>query len=253
MAAPQPHRWDTFLASVFFVLGFASVFALAGVLLQGVLASVSFTVQRWFGRIGGVLIILFGLYLVGLIRPKFLEREYKLTVRRKFKSFYATSFVFGAAFAVGWTPCVGAVLGAVLTLAATQPGMGFLMLLSYALGLGIPFLLVGLFANEAQRWLSAPHRWLRWLNVAFGVVLIVLGILVFTSQLARVANLAFAANILLALDAGTAGLAASLNIGVAFLAGIVSFLSPCVLPLIPAFLAYLASAAVRTKLRDETP
>ena len=237
MAAPQPHRWDTFLASVFFVLGFASVFALAGVLLQGVLASVSFTVQRWFGR----------------IRPKCLEREYKLTVRRKFKSFYATSFVFGAAFAVGWTPCVGAVLGAVLTLAATQPGMGFLMLLSYALGLGIPFLLVGLFANEAQRWLSAPHRWLQWLNVAFGVVLIVLGILVFTSQLARVANLAFAANILLALDAGTAGLAASLNIGVAFLAGIVSFLSPCVLPLIPAFLAYLASAAVRTKLRDEIP
>lgn len=253
MATHQPRRWKTFLASVFFVLGFASVFAIVGVLLQGVLSGVSFAVQRWLGRVGGVVIILFGLYLVGLIRPKFLEREYKLSVRQKFSSAHVTSFVFGAAFAVGWTPCVGAVLGAVLTLAATQPGMGFLMLLSYALGLGIPFLAVGLFANEAQRWLGAPHRWLQWLNVAFGVVLIVLGILVFTSQLARVANLAFAANILLALDAGTAGLATSLNLGVAFLAGIVSFLSPCVLPLIPAFLAYLASTAVRTKLRDETP
>jgi cytochrome c-type biogenesis protein len=238
-------RWDTFLASVFFVLGFSTVFAAVGVLLQSVLSNVSFEAQRWLGRIGGVVIILFGLYLLGLIKPKFLEKEHKLRVKRKFKSMYATSFVFGAAFAVGWTPCVGAVLGAVLTLAATQPATAFFLLLAYSLGLGIPFLVVGLFTNEAQRWISKSSSWLKWLNYVFGAVLIAIGVLVFTSQLSRIANLGFATDLLISLEMGSVGVGAGLNLGVAFFAGFVSFLSPCVLPLIPAFLTYLASTVVK--------
>ena len=117
--------WSVFISSVFFVLGFSVIFSIVGVLLQSILSNVAYTVQIWLGRIGGVIIILFGLYLLGLIRIKFLEQDHKFAVKRKFKSSYVTSFVFGAAFAVGWTPCVGAVLGAVLTLAATQPSIAF--------------------------------------------------------------------------------------------------------------------------------
>ncbi|MEK6826139.1 MAG: cytochrome c biogenesis protein CcdA, partial [Nanoarchaeota archaeon] len=87
-------------------------------------------------------------------------------------------------------------------------------------------------------------KWIKYANYVFGVVLIVLGILVFVNQLSRVANLAFASNLLLSFGTVTIG-AASLNIGIAFLAGFVSFLSPCVLPLIPAFLTYLASTATK--------
>jgi len=100
-------RWTIFINSVFFVLGFSIIFSLVGVLLQSVLSSVSFTVQKWLGYVGGVVIIFFGLYLIGLIKIKFLEQEHKLKVKKKFSYSYVTSFVFGSAFAVGWTPCVG--------------------------------------------------------------------------------------------------------------------------------------------------
>jgi cytochrome c-type biogenesis protein len=235
-------NWDTFISSIFFVLGFSVVFSAVGVLLQSALSSVSFTVQTWLGRIGGIVIILFGLYLLGLIRINYLEQEHKLKVKRKFKSAHVTSFVFGAAFAVGWSPCVGAVLGAVLTLAATSPGSAFFLMLSYALGLGIPFLIVGFFADRAQNVINRAGKWLTYIKYVFGVVLIALGILVFVNQLSRIASLGFVSEILIGLDAGTGGVA-TLGIGVAFVAGFVSFLS-CVLPLIPAFLSYLASVAV---------
>lgn len=241
----RKRRWNVFISSVFFVLGFSVIFSLVGVLLQSVLADVSFQVQRWLGRIGGVIIILFGIYLLGLIKIPFLEQEHKFRVKRKFRSTYVTSFVFGAAFAVGWTPCVGAVLGAVLALAVTQPSTAFILLLSYSVGLGIPFLLVGLFVNEAERFLKKSTKWLTYVSYVFGLILIALGVLVFTNQLSRIANLAFVSNLLIALNVTGMGAGAGLGVGIAFLAGIASFLSPCVLPLIPAFLTYLASTTVR--------
>ena len=90
----QKRNWDSFIASVFFVLWFSFVFSLLGILLQTVLSNVSFTIQIWLSRLGGIFIILFGLYLVGLIRPKFLEREYKFKVKKRFKSKYLVSFTF---------------------------------------------------------------------------------------------------------------------------------------------------------------
>jgi len=220
---------------------------LLGVLLQTVLSNISSQVQTWLGRIGGAFIIFFGLYLLGFIKPKFLEQEHKLHVKKKFKSIYLTSFIFGAAFAVGWTPCVGAILGAVLALAVTEPSTAFFLLLSYSLGLGIPFLLVGLFTNQAQRLINKAGKWITYANYVFGVILIAIGIFVFTNQLSRIANFPIASKILISLNVGGVGLGTSLNLGIAFFAGLLSFLSPCVLPLIPAFLAYLASTVVKDK------
>jgi len=181
-------RLPIFLNSLFFVLGFSSVFALLGVLLNTLLESVAYDAQTWLARIGGVIIIFFGLYLIGLIKPKFLQKEHKIHVKHQFKSRYITSFVFGAAFAVGWTPCVGAVLGGVLALAATQPGSAFALLLFYALGLGIPFLIVGAFAAQSATLIHKYSRYLQPINKIFGVVLILLGILIFTNNLSRIAN-----------------------------------------------------------------
>lgn len=244
-------QWAIFLNSVFFVLGFSIIFSLVGVLLQSVLASVSFTVQKWLGYIGGTIIIFFGIYLLGLIKAPFLEQEHKLRVKRKFRYSYATSFVFGSAFAVGWTPCVGAILGAILTLAVTNPASAFPLMVSYSLGLGIPFLIVGLFTDRAQGFIQKAGNKLKYINYIFGIVLIALGILVFTNQLSRIASVPFLSEILLSLDSSTAGLGMGLGIGVSFIAGIASFLSPCVLPLIPAFLAYLATTAATPAKNEE--
>jgi cytochrome c-type biogenesis protein len=180
-------RWTLFGHSALFVLGFGTVFALLGVLLNSILANVAYTAQVWLGRIAGIVIILFGLYLLGLLRPKFLQAEHKLKVR-KFGSRAVTSFVFGAAFAVGWTPCVGAVLGSILALAASMPGESFMLLLGYSLGLGLPFLLVGLFAAEFLRLMQRNGHWLKYFNVVVGALILILGVLVFTGRLSEVAG-----------------------------------------------------------------
>ena len=181
-------RISIFLNSVFFVLGFSVVFALLGVLLNSVLEAVAYGVQIWLSRVGGVIIIFFGLYLTGIIKLAFLNREHKFIVKRKFESKFVTSFVFGAAFAAGWTPCVGAALGAILGLAVTQPGAAFNLLFAYSIGLGIPFLLMGLFASQAGNIINRYAGALRYVNIVFGVILIVLGVLVFTQSLNLIAN-----------------------------------------------------------------
>jgi len=184
----SPRRRDIFLNAVFFVLGFSAVFAILGVLLNTLLTTVAYDAQIWLSRIGGALIIFFGLYLIGLIKIGFLEREHKIHVTRQFGSRFITSFVFGAAFAAGWTPCVGAALGAILGLAASQPGTAFYLLFAYALGLGLPFLLVGLFAAQAASLIQKYAHVVTYLNIVFGVILIALGVLIFTGDLARIAN-----------------------------------------------------------------
>lgn len=244
-----PRNWEVFFSSVFFVLGFSLVFSLVGVLLQTVLSNAAYEVQVWLGRVGGIVIIAFGLYLLRLIKIPFLEQEHKFKVR-KFKSHYVTSFAFGAAFAVGWTPCVSAALGAILALATIQASSAFLLLVAYTLGIGLPFLLVGLFTNEAQRFISRAAKWLEYVQYGFGILLIGLGILVFTQQLNQVANLEIVVNFLDRLGIGTSVgenimSLNFVNLGIAFVAGLGSFLSPCILPLVPGFLSYLASTAVK--------
>ena len=183
-------RWSIFLSSVFFVLGFSTVFALIGVLLNTALSAWAVELQTWVARIGGVFIILFGLFLTGLLTPAFLEREYKFKPTIHVASRHLSAFLFGAAFAAGWTPCVGPVLGSILVLATVSPGSSFALLLTYSFGLGLPFLLVGLFASQATGLIKKYRGILRWVNVLFGILLIAIGILVFTNKLGILANFA---------------------------------------------------------------
>ncbi|PJE76152.1 cytochrome C biogenesis protein [Candidatus Uhrbacteria bacterium CG10_big_fil_rev_8_21_14_0_10_48_11] len=185
----EGNRGQIFLNAVFFVLGFSFIFALLGVLLNTLLAAVAYDVQLWLARIGGLVIIFFGLYLTHLIHIPMLDVRRQVNVSpTRFPSRYVSSFVFGAAFAVGWTPCVGAVLGGILGLAASAPGSAFGLLLAYALGLGLPFLLVGAFTAEATTLIRRYANTLRYIEIIFGAVLIVLGILVFTQSLNRIAS-----------------------------------------------------------------
>lgn len=189
--AAKPSRAAVFMSSFFFVLGFSLVFALLGVLLNGALSHVAAVLQMWLAWIGGTLIIFFGIYLMGLVRIPFLEFDHKMRVGRSFRSRYLTSFVFGFAFAVGWTPCVGPVLGGILGLVAAAPGQAFSLLLAYALGFGVPFLAVGALAAQASALIARYAAALEWVARIFGGVLVVIGVLVFTGDLSLLANFSF--------------------------------------------------------------
>lgn len=188
LSESKNHRKEIFINSVFFVLGFSLVFSIIGILLSTLLSAFAFTAQTWMSRIGGAIIIFFGLYLTGLIKIGFLQREHKIKVTKKFSSKYFTSFVFGSAFAAGWSPCVGAVLGTILGLAITSPATAFILLLAYSLGLGIPFLIIGLFTSQAANFINKYARLSIYINNAFGILLIIMGMLVYTQRLAELSN-----------------------------------------------------------------
>ena len=194
-------RLNIFLNTVYFVLGFSLVFAVLGVILNSVLASVGIGFQSALQSIGGVVIVLFGAYLILSTKLRRLNFEKKMTKLPRFKTSYITSFVFGAAFAAGWTPCVGPILGSTFTLAATAPGAAYNSLLAYSLGLGIPFLITGAFFSQATGLIRRMVKYLKYFNPIMGAVLIILGILVFTNQLALLGNFPLA-NQVISLERG---------------------------------------------------
>jgi cytochrome c-type biogenesis protein len=181
-------RLDIFLNTVYFVLGFSFVFAVLGVILNSVLSSTGIGFQSTLQWIGGVIIIVFGAYLILSTKFRSLNFEKKMSRIPKFKTSYITSFVFGAAFAAGWTPCVGPILGSTFTLAATAPGAAYNSLLAYALGLGAPFLIAGAFFSKATGIIRKMVKYLKYFNHIMGVLLIVLGVLVFTNHLSLLGN-----------------------------------------------------------------
>lgn len=226
-----------FLNSVFFVLGFTLVFSFVGIALQSLLASTASMVMGILRQIGGLLIILFGIMLIASLRYviPFFSQEHKIKVKR-FQNSYLTSLVFGVAFAIGWTPCVGAILGAIYTLALTSPGLGFVLLFSYSLGLGIPFLIIGAFTSKLAGFMSKIKGFLKYFNIISGLFLIAIGLLVFFNQIG-------ALSLFLLGTQGVVGPSGQLNLLIALFSGVLTFLSPCILPLVPAFFSYMAGTS----------
>jgi cytochrome c-type biogenesis protein len=181
-------RLNIFLNTVYFVLGFSLVFAVLGVILNSVLATAGLSFQHSLSSVGGIVIIGFGAYLILSTKLRGLNFEKKMTKLPRFKISYITSFVFGAAFAAGWTPCVGPILGSIFTLAATSPGAAYNSLLAYSLGLGVPFLITGAFFTKATGIIRRIAKHLKYFNPAMGAMLIIVGILIFTNQLSVLGN-----------------------------------------------------------------
>jgi cytochrome c-type biogenesis protein len=159
-----------------------------GVILNSFLANIASGFQTTFQAIGGAVIIAFGGYLILSTKLRVLNLEKKMTNLPRFKTTYLTSFVFGAAFASGWTPCVGPILGTTLTLAATSPGAAYNSLLAYSLGLGLPFLITGAFFSQSTKIIRKMVKHLKYFNPLMGAILIILGMLVLTNQLSIIGN-----------------------------------------------------------------
>ena len=181
------NRINIILNTVFFVLGFSVVFSILGVLINSVLSNAASEFTESLNTLGGIIIVAFGVFLLLSTKIRSLNVEKKFFPQNS-KSSYPMSFVFGLAFAVGWTPCVGPILGTILTLAATTPSISFSLLLAYSLGIGIPFILMGIFFSRATRVIRSMSKHLKYYNVILGAFIIILGILVFTNQLAYIAT-----------------------------------------------------------------
>jgi len=179
---------QAFLSSVWFVLGFSVVFVALGASATAV-GSLLLERLSLLRQAAGVVIVILGLHLVGLYRIPFLQYEKKVEVRKRPLT-AAGAFLVGAAFAFGWTPCIGPILAGILALASTQETIpqGMLLLAVYSLGLGLPFLATSLGVGAFLKFSARFRRYLRAVEVASGLLLVAIGVLLFTDRLTLLAR-----------------------------------------------------------------
>ena len=176
------------LSSVAFVLGFTTVF----VALGATASVIGQSIARYFDTlsvIAGILILVMGLHFLGVFRIGLLYREARIDVQKK-PAGLAGAYVMGLAFAFGWTPCVGPVLAAILFVASAEDTAmrGATLLALYSLGIGIPFIIAGLFASRFIGWASRFKKHMHTVERVMGGLLVLTGILFITGQMSRIAQ-----------------------------------------------------------------
>ncbi len=173
--------------SACFVLGFSTIFIALGAGASA-LGSLLLTWRTELNYLGGGIIILFGLVMLGVFRIPALSRDTRLNLNVP-GGRPLGAYVLGLAFAFGWTPCIGPILGAILTLSSTSGGMydGIWLLAIYSAGLGVPFLLAALFTDAIAARIRGISKAGRWLYKGAGIAMVVMGIAVITGQLSRFA------------------------------------------------------------------
>jgi cytochrome c-type biogenesis protein len=239
--AKEISRWFLLLHAVAFVIGFSIIFVIGWGGATTLLGQLFITYKLWIARIGGIILIIFGLATMELIHIPW----FYVDTRKQFKGKSGTvwsSLAMGVFFAAGWSPCIGATLGAILTLGFSSNTVGQAMFLSfgYSLGLGIPFLLLALAVDQALPLVRKLRKYMRIFQIISGILIITIGVLMITAQMTAIAR--WALNSGLYLDLPSSGQIPSLITAVA--AGALSFLSPCVFPLVPAYLGYLSGHAI---------
>jgi cytochrome c-type biogenesis protein len=195
------NRWVTFTHGLAFVGGFSIVFILLGVsagLLGALFGEASFQLngvvyelRDILAKVGGLVVIVFGLHTMGVITIPFLEYDTRKQMSPRPEWGYASSALMGVFFSAGWAPCVGPVLGSLLTLGLVADGVGRAagLLTAYSFGLAIPFLIAALALGEIARAIRQYSKYTRYISIATGVVLVIVGLLLFSGQLQRLAGL----------------------------------------------------------------
>jgi cytochrome c-type biogenesis protein len=175
------NRWLTFSHGLAFVLGFSTVFVLLGV-AASFAGSLLYDTRYWLSKLGGVVVIVFGLHMIGLIHIPFLAYDTRVNQAPDQKWGYFSSALLGVFFSAGWSPCVGPVLGAILTLAINggSVSQGASLLTAYSAGLAIPFLIAALGIGWVSTILRKYNKVMRYVEIAMGVILVIVGLMLFT-------------------------------------------------------------------------
>ena len=234
----EHERLKIFLHALLFVIGFSVVFIIGWGGSATLIGQFFGAYKRIIAQIGGVIVILFGLATLGVIRLPWFYMDTRTQFSGRSGTF-GGSALMGVFFAAGWSPCIGATLGAILTMGLSQQTVGQAMWLAsgYSLGLGLPFLAMALGLERATGWVKRVSQYRRTIQIASGIFIITIGILLFTNTMTLIAIWAFKNGLYVEKFALFAAAPTYLT---AILAGLLSFLSPCVLPLVPAYLGYLS-------------
>lgn len=185
---PKRIRFLTAAHSLLFILGFTLVFMLLGLSITFAGGMIS-QHRQIIAKIGGIIIVIFGLSITGVINLAFLQKERKIEVKSKPIGYFG-SFLIGATFAIGWTPCVGPLLASILLLSSTEKDIvkGAMLLFSYSLGLALPFFLSSILINNFLVYFKAIKKYLRVISVITGIFLIAIGIMIFTNSFGALAG-----------------------------------------------------------------
>ena len=171
-------RWVTFTHGLAFVLGFSIVFIFLGLAVAAA-GHFLYDLRYWLAKIGGIVVIIFGLHMIGVFRIPFLEYDVRVHSLPDRKWGYLSSVLMGVFFSAGWSPCVGPVLGAILTLALNGGDLvlGAKLLTFYSAGLAIPFLIAALGIGWVSKILRGHSKVMRYVEIAMGVILIIVGLM----------------------------------------------------------------------------
>lgn len=186
------NRWVTFSHGLAFVIGFSLVFVILGAAASAI-GVLLYDLRTWLARIGGVIVIVFGLHTMGVIHIPFLDFDTRPQFQPAPGLGYLSSAVMGIFFSAGWAPCVGPVLGAVLTMAlnTARVNQGVILLIAYSMGLAIPFLLAALGIGRVAELMRQHTRAVRVVSVITGVVMVIVGVLLMTGTMSRLAQFGF--------------------------------------------------------------
>lgn len=182
-AERQRFRTPIIVNSLLFIAGFSCVFVAFGA-SASLIGQVLITYQEHLRKIGGLLIVIFGLYLLGVLKLNFLQTEKRLHFKSR-PAGYLGSFLIGVAFAAGWTPCVGPVLGTILLYASTSDALtdGIALLTSYSLGLGLPLFLTALGVDRFIGYFKQVRAYLWGVTAVSGAFLVVVGVMIYANSL----------------------------------------------------------------------
>jgi cytochrome c-type biogenesis protein len=231
--------------TLIFILGFSAVFVILGA-GAGTFSMFLNRYRTLVSTVGGAILILFSIQIIGIVNIPFLNMEKKIFLGKKPRGVIG-AFVVGVTFASAWTPCIGPILSGILILAATKESMlrGIALLLAYSIGLGLPFL----FATIAYGYFISFSGFLKKnflaIKLASGILLFVLGVFLVLGRFQTFSQLLSVVPELSIIRTD------NLSLLIALLAGFVSFVSPCVLPLIPSYLSYVTGVSVLEIRRPE--
>jgi cytochrome c-type biogenesis protein len=177
---PTSNRWRVFSHALFFVVGFTLVFVVLFGLPTTILAGALQQYRDWITRVGGAVLVLFGLHTMGVLSIPILNLTRRLDVEIGVKRSYARSALIGVTFATGWTPCVGPLLGTAITLALAEPARAMGFIFTYAMGLAIPFLITAALLSQAVGWLKQLNQHMRVVEIITGLLIAGVGVLLIT-------------------------------------------------------------------------
>ncbi len=249
VATDSRQRRDVVVHSLLFITGFTLVFVAAGATASA-LGTVFAEYRTMITRIFGVIVIVLGVNMLGLFRLPFLAMDKRLQFNRG-KVSYIGSFFVGIGFAAGWSPCIGPILAAVLAMAAETKTVGTAvwLLFVYSMGLAAPLLATAIALHYVLPLLNRVKRFLPLLEVLAGVLVIGMGVVLFTNSLLRFTGWLYQTfPALQNVGTGPDASGGALSIGAIFLAGLISFVSPCVLPLVPVYISYLTGQSIEDLL-----